>query len=294
MDGFSVQATQKYILQWRPEVSQVYFVNVFDKLHDSGKDGALQSQYSIPAPADPAIDQNTRLGWLNADPGIAKRYGTGPAAIQANGLPTSQISTTGVFKIIRNQRDAIQDWTAPGPGGIKPGDVTVVNGGDVAKALGLVPADAQITETAQGQPLATPTPAATATPVATATPTFQFQSKSVNTPPVDCGGSNRVPCVDSAPNAGTQFIQGHVLDTNGNGLSGYNLQLNAYGNITTVGTEGDGLFSFILSNNCPIEHRAYQIMVVDGQGHQVSDVHTVSYDNCNSAGEFHFDFVKKQ
>lgn len=293
LDGFFVQATQKYILQWRPEVSQVYFVNVFDKLHDMGQDSGLQAQFSIPAPADPSVDQNTRLGWLNADAGIAKRYGTGPGAIQANGLPTSQVSTTAVFKIIRNQRDAIQDWTAPGPGGIKPGDVSVVNGGDVAKTLGLVPGSAQITETAQGQSLATPTPVATATPVATPTPTFPFISKSVNTPPIDCGGSNRVPCVDSAPNAGAQFVQGHVVDKSGNGLVGFNLTWTFYGNSETVGTEGDGIFTLHISNTCPIEHRVYNVFITDGQGHQASDMRTVTYDNCNTAGEFHFDFVKQ-
>src|SRR5947199_5226237 len=52
LDGFVVQATQKVILQWRPEVGQAYFVNVFDKLHDSGKDSALQSQFNIPAQLD--------------------------------------------------------------------------------------------------------------------------------------------------------------------------------------------------------------------------------------------------
>src|SRR5438270_6312460 len=51
MDGFFVQATQKYILQWRPETSSVAFVNVFDKLHDQGKDSALQQTFQIPGPA---------------------------------------------------------------------------------------------------------------------------------------------------------------------------------------------------------------------------------------------------
>ncbi|HUZ78366.1 MAG TPA: hypothetical protein VMV93_12375 [Chloroflexota bacterium] len=299
LDGFFVQATQKYLLQWRPEVSQVYFVNVFDKLHDQGKDAALQQQFGIPAQVDPSVDQATRLGWLNADPAIAAKFGTGPAALQTNGLPTSQITPAGPFSIIRAERDAIQKWNSAGPGGITPGTVSVVNGGDVAKTLGLVPGDAQITETAQGQPLATPTPAATATPVGpTATPTvnpalFPFISKSVNTPPIDCGNGNRVTdCNDSDPNAGTQYIQGHVLDKSGNGLSGYTLEMTYYGNSVMAGTEGDGLFTFILSNSCPAQNLTYQVFVVDGQGRQSSDMRTVNYTNCNTAGVFHFDFVK--
>ena len=290
LDGFFVQATQKYLLQWRPESSSVAFVNVFDKLHDQGKDAVLSQQFGIPAQADPGVDQATRLGWLNADPAIAKQFNIG--GLQANGLPTSQISNQGVFSIIRNERDAIQKWNQAGPGGITPGTVTVVNGGDVAKQLGLVPGDAGITENAQGAPLATPTPVATNTPVATATPTYPFKSKSVNTAPIDCGNGNRVPCVDSAPNAGTQFVEGHILDTNGNALAGYVVQMNYYGNTAQSGSGGDGLFGFTLNVNCPIQNLTYTFFVVDGQGHQSSDPVTINYTNCNTAGEFHFDFVK--
>jgi hypothetical protein len=290
LDGFFVQATQKYLLQWRPESSSVAFVNVFDKLHDQGKDAVLQQQFGIPAQADPAIDQATRLGWLNADPAIAKQFNLG--GLNANGLPTSQISNAGVFSIERNERDAIQKWNQPGPGGITPGTVTVVNGGDVAKQLGLVPGDAGITENAQGQALATPTPVATNTPVATPTPVYPFQYKSVNTAPIDCGNGNRVPCVDSAPNAGLQYVQGHVLDKNGQGLVGYNVTWTFYGNLQTTGTEGDGTFTLTIATTCPIEHRVYNVFITDGSGHQASDAHQVVYDNCNQAGEFHFDFVK--
>ncbi|HEU0167401.1 MAG TPA: hypothetical protein VFS62_06465, partial [Chloroflexota bacterium] len=229
MDGFTVQATQKYILQWRPEVGQAYFVNVFDKLHDLGQDAALQARFNIPPQADPNIDQATRLGWLNADPAVAAQFGTGPGALQTNGLPTSQITPAGAFSIIRAERDAIQHWNQAGPGGIQPGAVTVVNGGDVAKSLGLVPSDAQITETASGQLAATPTP------VATATPAFAWRAKNPTDPPVRCGlvaygDPNYEPCELSDPNAGTQRVYGHILDPNGNGISGIIIQATAYGN----------------------------------------------------------------
>ncbi|MFI5269780.1 MAG: hypothetical protein ACHQ7M_20575, partial [Chloroflexota bacterium] len=134
-----------------------------------------------------------------------------------------------------------------------------------------------------------PTPTPTVNPAA-----FPFISKGVNTPPVDCGSGNRVPCVDSAPNSGTQYIQGHVVDKNGSGLSGYTLNMDFYGNRATTGTEGDGLFTFTISTSCPAEQRIYNIYVVDGQGRQSSDMKTITYTNCNTAGEFHFDFVKQQ
>src|SRR5438270_11964276 len=58
LDGFMSQATQKVILQARPDVTppQVYFLNVFDKLHDQGKDSILQSQFQIPAQLDASFD----------------------------------------------------------------------------------------------------------------------------------------------------------------------------------------------------------------------------------------------
>src|SRR5439155_10531681 len=173
------------------------------------KDSALQQQFGIPPQLDPSFDagktpdqiQAARLALLAPDPAMASRYGTGPAAILYNGLPTSQITNAGAFTIIRAQRVAIQHWTSAGPGGIAPGSVSMVNGGDVAKQLGLVPGDAQITETTTGQAAATPTPVFTATP--TPQP-FQYLSKGVNEGLPNCGGANRVPCIDSGPNPGTQ------------------------------------------------------------------------------------------
>jgi cytochrome oxidase assembly protein ShyY1 len=329
LDGFMVQATQKVIMQWRPDVNppQVYFVNVFDKLHDMGLDSTLQQQYQIPPQADPSIDQNTRLSWLNADPAIAARYNlAGPLAILYGGLPTSQITPEGPFSMLRAQRVAIQHWTAANPAaGIKAGDVTVVNGGDVAKALGLVPASAAAPQTASGQPApsSSPTPAVTATP----TSQFEYQSKPVTSPPVDCSVGNDVngnptssiPCVSVAPNAGTQYIKGRVMDQKGNHLqfvpveavqpgvtcqNGQGQTLNPC--ILTTTTAGDGTFTFFIANGppgstvggantqaCPPYALTYQIFVTTNTGQQDSDVYTVHYDgNCNSDGEFHFDFVK--
>ena len=42
LDGFTVQATQRVLMQWRPESNSVMFVNVFDRLHDLGQDAALR------------------------------------------------------------------------------------------------------------------------------------------------------------------------------------------------------------------------------------------------------------
>lgn len=313
LDGFTVQATQKVILQWRPEVQQVYFINVFDKLHDMGMDSVLQATYQIPPQLDPSFDAGKtgfdqiskgRLALLNSDLSIAARYYSGQslaAAILYNGLPTSKVTNEGPFTSIRAQRIAIQHWSAANPAaGIKAGDVTVVNGGDIAKALGLVPLAATYTETSDGvvNTPATPTPAATPTPVATATPTaaprpaFPYQSKEVTTPPQDCGAPPNVPCLASAPNAGTEFITGHVLDQSGNGIGGVTVRVTFYGNVSDNVSDSGGKFTFTIGAQCRPGPLTFNVFLVDGSGNPISDTRTVNYTDCNSAGEFHFDFIR--
>src|SRR5918994_2106729 len=50
-DGFVVQATQKAVLQWRPDINRVVFANLLDEMTEAGLDGWLESQRSIPPPA---------------------------------------------------------------------------------------------------------------------------------------------------------------------------------------------------------------------------------------------------
>ncbi|HEX6512547.1 MAG TPA: hypothetical protein VF157_09635 [Chloroflexota bacterium] len=130
---------------------------------------------------------------------------------------------------------------------------------------------------------------------------YPWHSKSVSTPPVDCGAQqvfigwlvpHAVPCVDSAPNAGTQYVQGHVLDNKGNGVSGMIVRVTAYGNtLIDTGSDQDGTFSAVLSTDCPAA-RTYSVFIVDSQGRQSSDAYAVNYTSCNVAGEFHFDFIQ--
>ncbi len=311
LDGFVVQATQKVIMQWRPDVNppQVYFINVFDKLHDMNMDSVLQATYQIPPQIDSSFDagktpdqiQSARLGLLSTDPAIAARYNaSGATSVLYNGLPTSTITNEGAFVTLRAQRIAIQHWSAANPAaGIKPGDVTVVNGGDIAKALGLVPASAAVPETSTGVSAATPTPVA---PTPTPTPAFAYHSKEVTDPPVDCNGDpnvSAIPCLAQAPNAGSQYIKGRIMDPKGNHLQGVTVQATVAGSVLQFVSAGDGTFTFNIAGagsptgSCPPYSLTYQIMVLDDKGGQASDIRSVTYNgNCNVAGEFHFDFVR--
>jgi len=161
-------------------------------------------------------------------------------------------------------------------------------------------------------PAAPAPPAPPAAPAATPTPTsgYEFQSKQVTDPPQDCNSDSTrssIPCVSVAANGGSQFIKGRVMDKNGSHLLFQFVTAIVSGGASytqTVQTQGDGTFTFFIGNpppgvqstfpnscqNTPVQ---YQIFVTTPGGAQDSDTYTVKYDgNCNSDGEFHFDFVK--
>lgn len=147
-DGFTVQAFQKGILQWRPEAGQAWMVNVFDLLHDRGKDSWLQTVRSTPAPLPPDFDKGKqwpdivreRLALLNDNAAIKNAYFANADPTTFYGLPVSRVVDNGNHFAIRLQRAVFQQWKVDVPWA-KAGQVTVANGGDIAKEAGLLPAD---------------------------------------------------------------------------------------------------------------------------------------------------------
>lgn len=151
LDGFWTQATQRVLMQWRPELNTVVFVNVFDTLHDLGDDAQLLQSKQVPVQLDDNGGYATwdtietyRLSWLNANPAIKNFYFSSIAdPVTMYGLPTSHIDTSNSsFDIIRLQRIVIQYWKINVPGVATPGMITVGLGGDIAKTAGLVPVSA--------------------------------------------------------------------------------------------------------------------------------------------------------
>ncbi|MCL5025020.1 MAG: hypothetical protein M1531_00760 [Chloroflexi bacterium] len=151
-DGFISQATQKQALQWRPERGQVAFVNVFDQLSKAGKDDYLLTVRQVPKPFDNSPDTGLpwdqvvarHLAYLDQDPAIKARYFADPAWLDHYGLPQSYGDFGNVF-VVRAQRAVFQRWKVDVPWA-KAGDVTIANGGDIAKELGLVPPEAAAPE----------------------------------------------------------------------------------------------------------------------------------------------------
>ena len=166
LDGFTVQGTQRVLLQWHPENGTMSFVNIFDRMHDANLDSVLQSTYQIPPQVDNSAAEKgmsfdqvaaLRQSWLDyPDPSFKNFYNADPFHIDHYGLPTSHIQDFGPFLTIRLQRVAFQLWKADGPAGIKAGQLVLVLGSDIAKAVNFYPADAK---TPGSAPIVAPPPA---------------------------------------------------------------------------------------------------------------------------------------
>jgi hypothetical protein len=148
-DGFHVQVMQKGVFQWRPDAGaggQAWFMNVFDEFTRHGLDQRLHAEKQVPLPANfddagKSFEQITaeRIAILDARPAFAAQYRSVPDPLALYGLPTSHIEDFGPFYVVRLQRAAFQEWKIDAPGIARVGEVTVVNGGDVAKEMGLIP-----------------------------------------------------------------------------------------------------------------------------------------------------------
>jgi hypothetical protein len=231
LDGFTVQATQRVLMQWRPEVGQVYFVNVFDRLHELGQDGWLRSVRQTPEPrafneagrAWPEVVRQ-RLAVMDAHPALKAAYSGGVGdAIQANGLPVSDVSDFGNVLVLRCQRVVLQQWKVDVPWA-KAGQVTFALGGDIAKETGLVPAAVAkpgpppegAAPPAAGAPTAPAGPTATAGPAApsapTPGPTAPVVGADANGPTTPIGGSAARLTLQAADVAGARAAEESAVD----------------------------------------------------------------------------------
>ena len=119
-----------------------------------------------------------RLGFLDANPAIKGRYFAVADPLTLYGLPASRVEDMGNHFAIRLQRAVIQQWKVDVPWA-RAGEVTVANGGDIAKESGLFPEIALQPGTADGGAAA---PAPPAAPSGTATaPTFGMMPRSLVT-----------------------------------------------------------------------------------------------------------------
>lgn len=158
-DGFVTQAFQKLVLQWRPEVNQAWPINVFDELSEAGRDATLFQTRQTPRPLGADFDAPgaawsqivaARQGLLDDNLALRSRYFAVADPLNVFGLPTSRVEDMGNHFAIRTQRAVFQQWKEAVPWAAA-GQVTIANGGDIAKELGWLPVGAL-----QAEPLASP------------------------------------------------------------------------------------------------------------------------------------------
>ncbi len=148
-DGFITQAFQKGIMQWRADTGTVALVNIFDDLHRRGVDQTLLERRQTPLPlpdgwdgrANSTVITRNRQALLNSRPALRSTYFASPDPLTFFGLPTSEIEDMGNHYAIRLQRAVLQEWKETVPWA-RAGQVTIANGGDIAKELGLIPTTA--------------------------------------------------------------------------------------------------------------------------------------------------------
>ena len=168
-DGFAAQAFQKAILLWDARSQSVHLMNLFDELSAAGADPFLETHRLIP-PSDAWLEDAgqpwdvivaNHLALLEADPAIKAAYYAererGRDPITFNGLPMGMRDYDSV-RVLRAQRRAFQRWLVDTPWA-SAGEVVVVNGGDLAKELDLIPPAAQAPGPAPAPPFAYGNPA---------------------------------------------------------------------------------------------------------------------------------------
>ncbi|MBI4494420.1 MAG: hypothetical protein HY690_16685 [Chloroflexi bacterium] len=146
LQGFVVQPMQKAIFQWRPAERQVWLLNTFDWLHDAGKDGWLQAARQTPAPFDTRPDAGQpweqvlarHVALLDSNPALKARFLAEADWINRFGLPMS-VADYPNLSVVRAQRAVLQQWKSDLPWA-RAGEITLANGGDLAKEAGLIPA----------------------------------------------------------------------------------------------------------------------------------------------------------
>lgn len=160
--GLIAQAFQKGILLWDQQSQSVRLMNLFDELSAAGSDPFMETHRFIPRSNEWLEDVGqpwpvivaSHLALLDEDAAIKAAYyaireqGLDPIAF--NGLPMS-IRDYGDVTVLRAQRRAIQHWKIE-TSWSSIGEVVVVNGGDLAKELNLVPPPAQAPEPAPSPP----------------------------------------------------------------------------------------------------------------------------------------------
>ena len=196
-DGCQYQAFQRLVMQ-RCKDGPVDLANTLQILEDAGANGYLATLGIKPGEDDKAANfedaKRVRLTWLE-DKDLATRYlgycgdDNVESAWRLCGLPMgTPYQHKDIYLTQRFQRIAFQRWQQDGPAGIKAGDITPVNGGDLLKQAGILVGPATVPHVlgapvTTAEPLSLVNPDAVANTTATASPVVEEVPVPAVTPP---------------------------------------------------------------------------------------------------------------
>lgn len=147
--GQVIQLTQRAVLVNDPGLEDVQLMDVFDLLGDAGRDDWLKANWGIPARVSPTgahvalgtPAESTELArLLEQSPQIKQYYQSDSKIAAVLGLPTSNLNRSEQYDVMRFQKGALQLWNVE-TDWARPGDITMVNAGDILKQSGLLPTE---------------------------------------------------------------------------------------------------------------------------------------------------------
>ena len=148
-DGFVVQVMQRAVMQWHPEIGGAVLANVFDDLSAAGRNEWLRTTRGIPPPLELPEDEGAtaqdlwqrRLRWLDGYPALRAAYLNDADPLEASGLPMAPVFDNGQALVLRTQRRVFMQWKVTARF-VRAGQVSLVNGGEVARQAGIYPEEA--------------------------------------------------------------------------------------------------------------------------------------------------------
>ena len=205
-DGFTTQVMQKAVLQWRPESQSTVLLNVFDDLSRRGHDQTLEGLLVPEAETFAGEDSlslaeivRKRTALLEAEPRLLAAYRSVSDPLLTYGLPTSRVRQYQGLRAIRLQRAVLQLWTSDFPWA-SAGTVTIANGGDLAKQVGMFSGAPLLSEAAGDY----------------AGGAYGSQALDSSVVGVVLGASSAVVRIEGSPGWGSGFLidsDGHILTT---------------------------------------------------------------------------------
>lgn len=162
--GFTTQVFQRAVMQWNPDANKVEMANTMDELHLAGKDEWLLKEYQVPKSVPDDFDagrtweeaRDNRMLFIGKSQAMVDKYMSVPDPLATYGLPSSAIEEMEDHKALRLQRGVLRQWTKDMPG-VRAGEVTVANSGEMILASGLLTTATTTPEPGEPPTEATPT-----------------------------------------------------------------------------------------------------------------------------------------